>query len=600
MARIKTTLAKTPPLTIAHALISPQMTAHFGLFGLALMAASMLYLVGANWLLLPDVVKIAIPMVVLVLCAVVSMRTTGVWMSTLHTVCAVMAGLLLAVIGQVYQTGADSLWLFVLWSVLIVPWLYRVNDASFVLLIAVSQVALWLTVDQMAWYEPWYPAWAMVLLFGVWRVFGRCHLPWLVALGLSVLAVYAAIIDWFELSVTQVFCTLMVMISPWLFALWARVRLSASEQTASIAIGAVGGALAVFCAVVMGLEIRSLPVITILAHVWFGVLAFGIYQYFGPKLTQVQTALLAVGGWLSSLFALIWLVADVLMDVSSAWVTILYALVVLVGGFGVLVKWRDYAYLRHLGYALVMIGMGVMAYALLDKLEQNSLWALIMVQACVAMLLWRCRVHWLYLLMHTMVLYLLMVVQSFGAFDAATNYEHLRPAGVVLYALGLLPVFLLTQSAWLTQMQLSWRWVACLVLSVVAGFGVYFGVAMPKLDHQVLAALPLLVIFGVLLARLPMRAMLWLLPLGVVVGFGYVHLLAVLMVLAVAALRRDYLVYALSLAVGIGLLWLFYYQLSVPFLVKFATIFVSGVLVLVMGIMLDRQVSHQTVKGVGV
>lgn len=600
MARIKTTPAKTPPTTIAHALISPQMTAHFGLFGLALVAVSLLYLVGANWLLLPDMVKIAIPMAVLVLSAVVSLRTAVVWMSALHTVCALMAGLLLAVIGQIYQTGADSLWLFVLWSLLIVPWLYRANDGAMVLLMVVSQIALWLTVDQMAWDEHWYPAWAMVLLLGVWRVFGRCRLSWLVALGLSMIAVYTASIDWDELSAAQLFCTLMVIISPWLFALWARVRLSASEQTASIAIGAVGGALAVFCAVVTGFEMESLLGITILAHVWFGVLAYAIYQHFGSKLTQVQTALLAVGGWLSSLFALIWLVVDVLMGVSSVWVNAVYALVVLMLGFGVLIKWQYSAYARHLGYALVIVGMGLVAYLLLDQLKQNSLWALMAAQACVLVLLWRCRVHWLYLLVHTMLLYLSMVVQSFGAFDRLADYEHLSPSGVRLYALGLLPVFLLSKQAWLVRAHLSWRCAACLVLSVVAGFGAYFGVAGHQLDNQVMAALPLLILFGVLLARLPMSVMLWLLPLGMVAGFGYGHLLAVLMVLGVAVMRRDYLVYALALMVGIGLLWLFYYQLSLPFLVKFATIFVSGVVVLTMGILLDRQVSIESVKGVSV
>ncbi|OOS22087.1 DUF2157 domain-containing protein [Moraxella pluranimalium] len=600
MARIKTTPAKTPSTTIAHALISPQMTAHFGLFGLALVAVSLLYLVGANWLLLSDMVKIAIPMAVLMLSAVASLRTAGVWMSALHTVCALMAGLLLAVIGQVYQTGADSLWLFVLWSLLIVPWLYRVNDGAMVLLMVVSQIALWLTVDQMAWNEYWYPAWAMVLLLGGWRVFGRCRLSWLVALGLSMIAVYTASVDWSRLSAAQLFCTLMVVVSPWLFALWARVRLSASEQTASIAIGVVGGALAVFGAVVMGLEIHSLLVITILAHVWFGALAFGIYQHFGQNLAKVQTALLAVGGWLSSLFALIWLVVDVLMGVSSVWVNAVYALVVLMLGFGGLIKWQYSAYARHLGYALVIVGMGLVAYTLLDQLKQNSLWALMAVQACVLVLLWRCRVHWLYLLVHTMALYLSMVVQSFGSFDRLADYEHLSPSGVGLYALGLLPVFLLSKQAWLVRAHLSWRWAACLVLSVVAGFGAYFGVAGHQLDNQVMAALPLLILFGVLLARLPMSVMLWLLPLGVVAGFGYGHLLAVLMVLGVAVMRRDYLVYALALMVGIGLLWLFYYQLSLPFLVKFATIFVSGVVVLTMGVLLDRQVSAESIKGVSV
>ena len=45
-----------------------------------------------------------------------------------------MIGLSLAVIGQVYQTGADSYLLFLIWTLLILPWLYRPNIGIFALI----------------------------------------------------------------------------------------------------------------------------------------------------------------------------------------------------------------------------------------------------------------------------------------------------------------------------------------------------------------------------------------------------------------------------------------------------------------------------------
>lgn len=578
-------------VNLPDALTSAPMAMQWILFALVMIAASLIYLTAANWRLLPDEVKLIINPLVMVLCAVMSMRASAVWMSALHTMSALMAGLSLAVIGQVYQTGADSLWLFVLWSMLIALWLYRVNDASFVLLMAVSQVALWLTVDQMAWDERWYPAWAMVLLLGVWRVFGRCRLSWLVALGLSVLAVYAATSDWFELSVAQVFCTLMVIISPWLFALWAKVRLP-MRQMASVAIGVVGGAMAVFCAVVIGFEIESLLVITILAHAWFGLLAYGIYRHFGHKLTQVQTVLLAVGGWLTSLFALLWLVADVLMGFDSAWVTTAYAIFILMIGMMMLTKAGRWAYTRHLGYALVAVGVGLSIYAIMERWDLDSLWPLIALQSVVLGLLWRVRVHWLYLLMHALFLYGLLVIQSFDVMTA-NDQPTLMTYG--LYALGFLPAVWVDRQVWLDHAHLDVRGVGLWVMALAVGWSLYFGmldgdlrgVSVPLV--MLMASMPLLIGLGLRLSTLPMATILLLMPLGLMAGFGLAGLLAVILVLAMAVARRDYVSYGLAVGVGIVLLWLIYYQLSLVFLVKFITIFITGCVMIIMGGSLDKR-----------
>ena len=578
-------------VNLPDALTSAPMAMQWILFALVMIAASLIYLTAANWRLLPDEVKLVINPLVMVLCAVMSMHASAMWMSALHTMSALMAGLSLAVIGQVYQTGADSLWLFVLWSMLIAPWLYRVNDASFVLLMAVSQVALWLTVDQMAWDERWYPAWAMILLLGVWRVFGRCRLSWLVALGLSVLAVYAATSDWFELSVAQVFCTLMVIISPWLFALWAKVRLP-MPQMASVAIGVVGGAMAVFCAVVIGFEIESLFVITILAHAWFGLLTYGIYRHFGRKLTQVQTALLAVGGWLTSLFALLWLVADVLMGFDSAWVTTAYAIFILMIGMMMLTKAGRWAYTRHLGYALVAVGIGLSVYALMERWDLDSLWPLIALQSVVLGLLWRVRVHWLYLLMHALFLYGLLVIQSFDVMTA-NDQPTLMTYG--LYALGFLPAVWVDRQVWLDHAHLDVRGVGLWVMALAVGWSLYFGmldgdlrgVSVPLV--MLMASMPLLIGLGLRLSTLPMATILLLMPLGLMAGFGLAGLLAVILVLAMAVARRDYVSYGLAVGVGIVLLWLIYYQLSLVFLVKFITIFITGCVMIIMGVSLDKR-----------
>ena len=87
---------------------------HLHIFSYVFMAVSILYLIAANWLMLPDSIQLAIPPVILLVTAWFSTKDTlsdGV-RQTLHSVCGLMIGLSLAVIGQVYQTGADSYLLF--------------------------------------------------------------------------------------------------------------------------------------------------------------------------------------------------------------------------------------------------------------------------------------------------------------------------------------------------------------------------------------------------------------------------------------------------------------------------------------------------------
>ena len=62
-----------------------------------------------------------------------------------------MIGLNLAVIGQVYQTGADS-YLLLIWTLLLLPWLYRPNIGIFALICITSQLTLFI-FKQTFWSE---------------------------------------------------------------------------------------------------------------------------------------------------------------------------------------------------------------------------------------------------------------------------------------------------------------------------------------------------------------------------------------------------------------------------------------------------------------
>ena len=93
-----------------------------------------------NWAELPPFAKLGLIQGGIVLCA------AGAWIGRRHqiaweallTAAAALVGVLLAVFGQIYQTGADAYTLFVGWGLLILPWV--------VLARALPLWVLWLTV----------------------------------------------------------------------------------------------------------------------------------------------------------------------------------------------------------------------------------------------------------------------------------------------------------------------------------------------------------------------------------------------------------------------------------------------------------------------
>ncbi len=100
--------------------------------GVALCAAGAVCFVAANWEHLGKLARFAGLQVALVLAVAVAFRLgparrggqAALWLAT------ILLGALLALIGQTYQTGADSWELFALWTVLALPWTLAARNAA--------------------------------------------------------------------------------------------------------------------------------------------------------------------------------------------------------------------------------------------------------------------------------------------------------------------------------------------------------------------------------------------------------------------------------------------------------------------------------------
>lgn len=120
--------------------------------GVALCAAGVICFIAANWDHIGKFTRLY-GMQALVVVAVVAAARLGLarrggeaalWLAM------VLLGGLLALIGQTYQTGADTWELFSLWAALALPWAFAGRHAAIWLLwIAIANIALWLWAESL-------------------------------------------------------------------------------------------------------------------------------------------------------------------------------------------------------------------------------------------------------------------------------------------------------------------------------------------------------------------------------------------------------------------------------------------------------------------
>lgn len=159
------------------------------------------------------------------------------WASLVASLAAVATGALLALIGQIYQTGADAWQLFAVWAVLIVPWLACWRSVPLVLLwVMLLNFALWTYTGAVA-----------SSLWWLWPESGPGPAaPMLVLLNGALLAVAEGWRAWLPDRWRIVRRVLAALLLGWAFGAAAQaVGLDASSRVAPLLVGLVP-ALAVY------------------------------------------------------------------------------------------------------------------------------------------------------------------------------------------------------------------------------------------------------------------------------------------------------------------------------------------------------------------
>lgn len=575
---------------------------HLHIFSYLFMAVSILYLIAANWLMLPDSIQLSIPPVILLVTAWVSVTDTlseGV-RQTLHGICGLMIGLSLAVIGQVYQTGADSYLLFLIWTLLLLPWLYRPNIGIFTLVCITSQLTLFLFFRQTFWAEKFpylylftlnllsliefwicikkyralrfvFIAWfAVISIIGMIQYLSNTNIPYLISAFFSgIIAFYYFFKKNDQLCASLMAAVLGVTATIWLVDGINHLFKDSNEFIFLLIAGII--------------------------FTWFALISYFLIRIF--RQSRFYVIPLAIGAWLAGLA----LAAFTLVFWET--ISLIIGIIFVAIAITLLTKSQNY-FIRQFAYCLFISGQTAFLFHLGSETNQ-ILWVLI-AQIFILCISYFLKPHWFFILIQMLAtygiafFYLLQLDHSIWSVNSVQTYFNLTLLNYLIFSL----VLLIGNKAIVSYERSIFLCVLAVIL-VNSFFDNFIGLALLDSADQslwflyVLPSLWLLYFsFFYLYRQLHSITFFAFLIFGIVlIALGYFDVFILFVILTWALKNKDRIVYGITLLVFATVLWQLYYSLQLSFLAKSASILVSGIILLVLYRLLLQEAKSNFVEG---
>lgn len=575
---------------------------HLHIFSYVFMALSILYLIAANWLMLPDSIQLIIPPVILLITAWMSINDTlseGI-RQTLHGTCGLMIGLSLAVIGQVYQTGADSYLLFLIWTLLLLPWLYRPNIGIFALICITSQLALFLFFKQTFWAEkfPYLYLFALNLLSLV--QFWICQKKYT--------ALRFVFIAWFAvISITGMIQflsseNLPYLISAFLLGIIAFYYFfKKNDQLCASLIAAVLGVTATIWLVdgINHLFKDSNEFIFLLIagiiFIWFALISYFLIRIF--RQSRFYIIPLAIGAWLAGLALAAFTL--VFWETISLVIGIIFVAIAIT----LLTKSQSY-FIRQFAYCLFVSGQTAFLFHLGSETNQ-ILWVLI-AQIFILCVSYFLKPHWFFVLIQMLAtygiafIYILQLDHSLWSVHSTQTYFNLTLLNYLIFSL-----ILLIGSKAVLRYERSIFLSVLSVIFVSSFFDNFMGLALIDSADQPLWFIYIfpslwLLCFSLfyLYRQLQAITLVAFLIFGIaLIALGYFDVFILFVILTWALKNQDRIVYGVTLIVFTFVLWQLYYSLQLSFLAKSASILVSGIILLALYGLLLKEAKSNFIEG---
>ncbi|NHB58348.1 DUF2157 domain-containing protein [Acinetobacter sp. 194] len=556
------------------------------ILAIALIAVSLLYLMAANWWMLPKFVRLSIPMLVLILSAVASVYVTQsqALRQSLDTISGLMLGLSLAVIGQIYQTGADSYLLFLVWSVLLLPWLYRPNIGVFCILVVVSHLALYFYFQQSFWMlrAPWAYVVALNSLTAISLIYAMRHYPILRYVFIVFLIVISLASMFRFVQNHQVIDLVSVFVLPLGAAYYFYRRQRVLEPIILIAGVALSLSLWLLESVSGFLSHSGggLFTLAMMIFAWFAVISFVLTRLF-PK-NNLAMIPLAIGAWIAGI-----ILAGLLLTFWQAFSIVMGVVFIIIAWF-LLSKYTSF-FIRQFAYCLWVCGQTAILTHV--GLITDNLWYVWFIQLLMLSLTAFTAKHWFILTIQLIAAYCLGVaallfMDILGGKEA--QLQVISGCNTLIFIIMLLTARYWQSSIYMKSIVL---WLL-FILFGVAACQMLIGLNMPFLKQAepdqiiIFYLLPSIFVLCFVLQRANTLHHLWFWAIPILGLFfilmGYFELFIVLVLLAWAIVYGHKWVQAMCILLLVFWLWMLYYYLGLSFLYKSLTIFISGLMLLMM------------------
>lgn len=572
--------------------IQPAVIQILQIIGLALIAVSIVYLLAANWWMLPKFVQLFMPQVLLLGSALLSVHFAAreKLRQSLDTVSGLMLGLSLAVIGQIYQTGADSYQLFLLWALLLLPWLYRPNIGVFALFCVVSQLALYFYFKQSFWLVRAETAYllSLNLLTGLSLIYALRYYPVLRYLLIAVVVLISVFSMFRFIDSNSIWYLASVLVLALLFSTYFYTRQQQLETSLLVAGLALSFSILIFDLTDQYLQnsAAGLLVLALLIFGWFAAISALLIKLL-PQ-SRFSVIPLALGAWIAGVILAILLL------------TYWESLSILMGLIFIGIAWwlihsKPSVFLRQLAYCLWVCGQA--AVLIHTELLTDSLLLIWLIQIGITLLSIMNRMHWLVLLLQLLLAHALGIAVLIE--QHPFSHDHRLITWIMLLNYSVLTVALLTARHWLASAYA--KTVNLWMISIFAATAIFqcllqFGVAQqlhPRgideaIVFYILPAVWLLSFIGIHLKQFSLTP-LWLIPAAgiLLIALGYFEIFIILVLMAWAMVNQQRLMQALLVLLLIFWLWLLYYNLGLSFLFKSVSILASGLLVLLLAYVLS-------------
>ena len=575
---------------------------HLHIFSYVFMAVSILYLIAANWLMLPDSIQLTIPPLILLVTAWISVKDTlseGV-RQTLHGICGLMVGLSLAVIGQVYQTGADSYLLFLIWTLLLLPWLYRPNIGIFALICITSQLTLFLFFKQTFWLEKFpylylfalnllsviefwvcikkyralrfvFIAWfAVISIIGMIQYLSGENIPYLISAFFSGIIVFY----YFFKKDDQLCASLMAAVLGVTATIWLVDRINDLFKDSN--------------------EFIFLFIAGII-FIWFALISYFLIKIF--RQSRFYIIPLAIGAWLAGLALAAFTL--VFWEAVSLIIGVIFVCIA-----SILLKKSQHYFFRQFAYCLFISGQTAFLFHLESETDQ-MLWVLI-AQIFILCISYFFKPHWFFILIQMLAtygiafIYLLQMDHSLWSVNSTQTYLNLTLLSYFVFSLVFLP-----KAKSIVQYERSIYLCVLTVVVVATFFDTFMGLVLDSSEDRqiwIFYLLPSLwlLCFSIFYLYKQLHGVVFFafLLFGVLlIALGYFEVFILFIILTWAIKKKDYIVYGVTLAVFVLVLWQLYYNLQITFLAKSASILISGLVLWALYWLLHQENQRHLIEG---